>query len=238
MATLLVALYLALLPGSLASAQAPVASEPRPRQVLTDPPGWVTLAFDRELDASVAKLLVLDSDGDSVTVDRLIVEGTNMTMQLRNGLGRDTYTVRYRVNGPGGEPRGGAFQFAYGSPSWTTLQDASWSGSGEEPEVFRDTDPQGNPIGPEPSATVPDVVVVQSGGPTIEVTTSPTPQLSPTVTATDLPWDTASPTPAETPAPAPAGDGGVPPAAIWGGLAVAALGAAAAVALLRRRRRS
>lgn len=224
--------------GTPASAQTLVASEPRPRQVLSNPPGWVTLAFDREVDASVAKLLVLDADGRSVTVNQIIVEGTNMTMQLRSGLDRGTYTVHYRVNGSGGEPRGGAFQFAYGSSSWTALEDASWAGSGEEPALFRDTDPQGNPVGPEPTATVPDVVVVQSDGPTIEVTTSPTPEPSPTATPGETPWDTASPTPASTVAPAPAGgNAGLPPAALWGGLAVVALGTAGAVALLRRRRR-
>ena len=233
MLTLLARLVLTVLPGApAASAEEPLASEPRPRQVLTAPPGWVTLAFGHELDPSAVKLLVLDSDGDSVTINDLIVEGTNMTMQLRDGLPRDTYTVQYRLNGADGRVAGGAFQFAYGSPQWTAVADASWSGSADEPAIFRDTDPQGNPIEASPTATVPDVVVVQSGGPTITVT--PSPEATPTVPQPSGATPSGSAAPAT---PGASGGMGLPTAAILGGLAVAALGTAAAVVIARRRRR-
>lgn len=174
-ASILAALLVALGAAPAAwAADKPVASEPRPHQVLSDPPGWVNLAFARQLNAADAKLLVLNSAGEPVTVNALIVEGTNMTMQLKDGLAKDTYTVHYRLNGANGDVQGGAFQFAYGKAHWTAVQDESWTGTDQQPAIFTDTDPQGNPTSSASPSQVPDVVVVPSSGPTITVNASPT----------------------------------------------------------------
>lgn len=119
------------------------ASDPDDRAQLDTAPGWVNLAFDGTVDDRVAKVLVLDADGRNVTAGPLIVENTNVTTQLRDGLPKGTYTVHYRVDGGGGQPRGGAFQFSYGPGSFTDLPDRSWSGSSQEPEVLRGDDPNG-----------------------------------------------------------------------------------------------
>ena len=58
----------------------------RARQQLSDPPGAVTLAFARDVDPGSAKMIVTGPDGSNVTIGALIVEGTNLTTQLREGL--------------------------------------------------------------------------------------------------------------------------------------------------------
>ncbi|MGI3784521.1 MAG: copper resistance CopC family protein [Janthinobacterium lividum] len=135
-----------------AHAVTPVASEPRARQKVSQAPGAVTLAFSREVDPSVAKVVVLGPDGKNVTSGPLIVEGTNVTSQLREDLDRGTYTVHYRVDGRNGDPEGGAYQFAYGSGSFTDLPDRSWSGEDEEPAVLAGTNPNGSEA-PDPPST-------------------------------------------------------------------------------------
>ena len=164
-----------------------VASDPESRQDVSGAPGWVTLAFDGKVDDKVAKVLVLDAKGVNVTSGPLIVEDTNVTTQLQDDLAKGTYTVHYRVDGKGGEPRGGAFQFAYGSGSYSDPSDKSWSGSANEPAILRGDDPNG----PEQSGPP----VTESPG--VQVTSSEKPdrntQAPPPATATD-PDDPDDPT--------------------------------------------
>lgn len=142
-----------------------LVSTPDGREEVDDAPGAVTLVFEGEVDDEVAKVLVLDSKGDNVTAGPLIVETTNVTTQLEDGLPEGTYTVHYRVDGSGGEPRGGAFQFSYGGGSFTDLPDASWTGSANEPAILRGD----NPNGPEESGPA------ESESPGVEVTSSEKP---------------------------------------------------------------
>jgi methionine-rich copper-binding protein CopC len=198
-----------------AAAVTPVASDPQDRQELDDAPGAVTLAFERDVDPGVAKVVVTGPDGRNVTDGPLIVEGTNVTSRLRGGLAEGTYTVHFRVDGSGGEPEGGAYQFSYGAGRFTDLPDRSWSGSDAEPAVLRGSNPnaseepdepssslatpgievtsQGTSTDPEPPATGPASTVEPPPGPTTEAGSAP---------ATTV----ASPTPAE----AEQGSGGTP----------------------------
>lgn len=161
-----------------------VASEPRVHQELDEPPGWVTIAFDSTVDPAYAKILVTNSKGENVTINRLIVEGTNVTTQLKDGLRRDTYTVRYRIDREDGQSQGGAFQFAYGRGNWDLPEEEkSWSGDVEEPPVMASTDPFGNPtqsVEPTPIDPTP----TPSETPTPTPTASATPQVTPTVIPT------------------------------------------------------
>ncbi len=187
LAVLLLGVTLAARPAP-AHAAAPVASEPYDRQELSDPPGAVTLAFGREVDPSAAKIIVSGPDGRNVTSGPLIVEGTNVTSRLRDGLPRGTYTVHYRVDGSGGRPEGGAYQFSYGSGRFTDLPDRSWSGEDEEPAVLRGTDPNGSeaPDAPTTTLATPGIEVTSEGA-----TTDPEPP------ATDPPSTVQAP-PGET----------------------------------------
>ncbi|MGI3783381.1 MAG: copper resistance protein CopC [Janthinobacterium lividum] len=151
LAALLLGGALASLP-TTAHAVTPIASEPRVHQKVSQPPGAVTLAFSREVDPSVAKVVVLGPDGTNVTSGPLIVEGTNVTSQLSTDLARGTYTVHYRVDGKNGRPEGGAYQFSYGSGSFSDLPDKSWSGEDDEPAVLSGTNPNGSEA-PDPPST-------------------------------------------------------------------------------------
>ena len=143
-----------------------LTSAPEGRQQLDQAPGWVTLAFDGKVDKSLAKVLVLDAKGTNVTSGPLIVEDSNVTTQLEDGLAKGTYTVHYRVDGKGGEPRGGAFQFSYGGGTFSDPADKSWSGSGQEPEILRGDNPNGPEVSEGPDTETPGVEVTSSDKPT------------------------------------------------------------------------
>jgi len=224
-----------LLAATPARADGLVASEPGVRQELDQAPGWVTLAFDTEVDPSVAKVLVQDADGTNITTGSLIVEGTNVTTQLQDGLEPGTYTVSYRINGPDGEPAGGAYQFAYRAGDFRDPPDPTWTGRAEEPEAMSDPDP--NAVTPRPTRTVvvPDVEVERQDS------AAPTPGVSgldessaedPTATPAPAPTSTAS-----EPTEAPGAGLDMPPWPVW--LALGTFGMfliIAAVAFLRSRR--
>lgn len=192
-----------------AYAVTPVASEPRNRQELDQPPGAVTLAFSRDVDPGVAKVIVTGPNGDNVTEGSLIVEGTNVTTQLKDDLDRGTYTVHYRIDRPDGEPEGGALQFSYGSGKFTTPPDRSWSGSAKEPAVLSGTNPNSTDEPEPPASNTPGVEVTDQG-------TSTDPEPPPTDPASSVepppgPASDQSTDPAQassttaSPAPAPGG---------------------------------
>jgi methionine-rich copper-binding protein CopC len=197
-----------------------LTSDPDTRDEVDEAPGAVTLVFEGKVDDDVAKVLVLDADGKNVTAGPLIVETTNVTTQLEDGLPKGTYTVHYRVDGKGGEPRGGAFQFAYGGGRFTDLPDASWTGSANEPAILRGD----NPNGPEESGPA------ESESPGVEVTSSEKPDRTtqappPTSTDPDDPDDpttdateTGSDDPSAATASAVPDDSGVGTAFLVGGI--------------------
>lgn len=217
----LVTLALALASSPLAVADSPiVASDPQPRAELSARPGWVTLVFARNADVSLAKILVLDGEGQNVTVGPLIVEGTNVTTQLSPDLQQDTFTVMYRIDRIDGQPEGGAFQFAYGKGNWTEVT-SRWSGQSEEPEVIRNPNPK--PTAPRPGASGPRP-------------TSYAPSMAPSTT----PTSTGRPTPtASSPSPRPAPATQYGPGSMQWILGVGVIGVALAVgvgaAVMKRR---
>ena len=241
----LVVLLLGLLIAPPAAADSLIATEPLDRQELDAAPGWVTLAFDREIDPGSAKVLVQDPQGRNTTVGQLIVEGTNVTTQLEDGLPRGTYTVRYRV-ATTDEPFGGAFQFSYGPGSFTTLPDRSWSGSDDEPPVLSNDDPNATtsapPPSPRPRESEPGVEVSKGGS-----SPAPEPSASPTGSSASSQPSSPAPTSGATPAPTPSGsltpaadpessdDGVLPAAAVVSGVVVLAAGAGALLWWRRRR---
>lgn len=151
-----------------AYAVTPLATEPRNRQQLSDPPGAVTLAFDRDIDPGVAKMIVSGPDGDNVTDGALIVEGNNVTSQLRDDLPRGTYTVHFRINRANGDPEGGAFQFSYGKGDFKTPADRSWSGEANEPAVLSGTNPNSSdePDPPRSATATPGIQVTEESSST------------------------------------------------------------------------
>ncbi|HEX5335061.1 MAG TPA: copper resistance protein CopC, partial [Propionicimonas sp.] len=123
----------------------------------TDPPSGVVLAFERDVDAAAAQIVVTNSAGKSVNINSLIVEGTNVTAQVKPNLPKGTYTVHYQVDRKDGQVEGGAFQFSYGKGEWTNLPDERWSGNTAQPTVIASPEPDPvteTPVASEtPSAT-------------------------------------------------------------------------------------
>ena len=191
-----------------------VTSNPAPRDEVDNPPGWVTLVFRTEASAKLAKIVVQNGAGLDVTTGDIIVEGTNVTVQLISNLPRDTFTVTYRTSDAKGEPRGGAFQFSYGPGTWTDVND-TWIGASAEPTV----------IASPPSA-------------------APEPEEPPTAdpaTPTQEPATTGPATTGPTTEPGPPSGGGDPNAVWWfvgGGVLLAAAGGGYALARRRGTNRS
>lgn len=153
------------------------SSDPAPHQELTQVPGWVTLVFKGEADASLATIVVLDESGSNVAAGPMIVEGTNVTTQLRSGLRKGTYTVYYRTTDEFGEPRGGSYQFAYGKGDWTPQESEVWKGESAQPTILDDA---GDPPSPSPTPTEPtsEVTPTPSSSGSGSSTVVPTPQPS------------------------------------------------------------
>jgi methionine-rich copper-binding protein CopC len=166
------------------------SSDPAPRQETQRAPGWVTLVFATDANASLARILVVDSAGQDVTTGPLIVEGSNVTTQLKTGLTKGTYTVLYRTGDRDGNRRGGSFQFAYGKGEWTPVEKETWIGEDEEPPILKDPDPTEEPT-PSPSASPSASPSEEPSGPeTYTPAPSATPSASPAPATggTSWPW--------------------------------------------------
>lgn len=185
-----------------------VTSDPYKHQQLTDPPSGVVLAFSRAVDAAAAQIVVTNSAGKSVNVNSLIVEGTNVTAQVKPNLPKGTYTVHYQVNRKDGQVEGGAFQFSYGKGEWTNLPDERWSGNSAQPTVI---------ASPEPDPVTETPVATQTPSGTDSATGSVP---APTETATSA-------------APSPLSGGADPTPWLWGGAAVVLAAAAGGIAWRR-----
>jgi methionine-rich copper-binding protein CopC len=226
-----------------------VVTVPGIRAQVDRPPGFVTLAFSEPVDPSLAKMLVQDAGGTNVTTGELIVEGTNLSSQLVDGLAPGTYTVTYRLARPDGEPQGGTFQFSYGPGTFTDAADRRWSGSAEEPDVLKDPDPNAvspTPTGPaasQPGGTGPTPAPSTSGSPPAAPPGTPGPSAPPSGSTGPTPGagpSSAGPSTAPSPTgqePATPGSGRTGPAALVIGGALFLGAVAAAVGLLLRRRR-
>ena len=210
-----------------------VVTVPGIREQVDRPPGFVTLAFAAPVDPSLAKILVQDATGANVTTGELVVEGTNLSSQLQEGLQPGTYTVSYRVADSEGNPQGGTFQFSYGPGSFTDAADRRWSGETAEPEVLKNQNP--NAVTPAPPTSDEPTTPVATPGPGATASTSAT--ATPPATSDPTAGGPAS-TPGRTTGPASAGDPGLPSTStlVLGALALVALIGAGVGVLLHRRR--
>lgn len=206
-----------------------VASEPRSRQELTAAPGWVTIALDGDVDPTLAKMLVQDSGGRNVTTGELIVEGTNVTSQLIEGLAEDTYTVTYRTARADGQPAGGSFQFSYGKGTFSDALERTWSGTEAEPSVLKNPDPNAVTTAP----------VTEPPSPRVTTSPAPTPPgSSPSTPTTASPSSTGTPSSTAGPSSGPGSDGGLSPTVFVIGAVLVSLVILAAVLITRRQRRA
>jgi methionine-rich copper-binding protein CopC len=218
-----------------------VVTVPDIREQVDRPPGFVTMAFSEPVDPSLAKMLVQDPSGANVTTGGLIVEGTNLSSQLADGLDRGTYTVTYRLARPDGEPQGGTFQFSYGPGTFSDAADRRWSGAAEEPGVLKNEDPNavspspGEPSSSRSAETSPSAAPSTTGSPSLTPSASTSAPPSPTPGAGPSgPSGTLAPSPSPIPTSAA---GPSLPAVLAAVLGVALVGGATALVLRRRRTR-
>lgn len=167
--SLAITIFALLLPTSATAADdAPLAREPRIHEVLTRAPSAVTLAFGWEIDSAAARIYVLDKNGKNFTASAPQVESTNVSALLDFKLEPGTYTVYYRVNGRTGDIVGGAYQFAIQTANWTNVKQTMWSGTADEPTMFKGTDPNNPARAAKPrvtrSAKSPGLEVVTTDG--------------------------------------------------------------------------
>lgn len=207
---------------AFASSELVAATLPSQHEKLSSPPGWVTVAFNVKIKDADAKLVVTNSHGDVVTTNELLIEETNLSIQLLPNLPKDTYTVEYRVRTSSGLA-GGAYQFSYGPAHWTHLENSSWVGEQNQPSAMATTNEYGeSTVAPTSS---PSASATASAAPSASPTGSALPSASPSSVG---PGESASPLPSS---PEPGGGPGP-----WIALAVLALAVAGGGAWIVRRR--
>ncbi|MDR1767572.1 MAG: copper resistance protein CopC [Propionibacteriaceae bacterium] len=190
-------------------------ANPAEHAELDETPGWVTLVFSANVDPSLAKIVVVDASGGSVTTGPLIVEDSNVTTQLLYNLPEGTYTVWYRATDADGEPFGGSYQFAVGKGQWASASPTAWTGGDDEPPLIATDDPAGTTAAPYED---------ESSTAAVAVPTNDTAQPSGEATADSTP--TAGPGQASPSASADGATGPTPPIWAWG------LGAVVVVAIV------
>lgn len=109
-----------------------VSTDPGEGARLSAVPERVSLEFTEGVSLGAGYLRVLDSGGERVDSGDAGVDGSTVSVGLRDGLGDDGYLVTYRVVSTDAHPISGAYSFVVGDGS---LVDASVAGSGD------DTDP-------------------------------------------------------------------------------------------------
>lgn len=144
----------------------PIAASPAVHQTVSQAPASVTLAMKNPVKGP-AVISVTGPGGTVVSSPPTTILSTNIAVDLKPGLAKGTYTVKYRIEGPAG-PEGGTYQFAYGSGSFTVKGIATWEGYKEIPKPLRlkDDDKRAaaaasatptptEPTGTAPTATAP-----------------------------------------------------------------------------------
>jgi copper transport protein len=112
-------------PAAPASAHAAlVASDPASGTVVPDAPNRVTLTFSESVQLLSGKIQVLAPDGSRADQGEPENTGSTVTVPLRNGGGRGTYLVSYRVISADSHPVAGSLTFSVGAASAPPTEDA------------------------------------------------------------------------------------------------------------------
>ncbi|KHD78836.1 copper resistance CopC/CopD family protein [Actinoplanes utahensis] len=118
LAGLLIGLFGPLLIGAPASAHAALtASDPNNGSTIPDAPNKVTLTFSESVQLIQGKIRVLAPDGSRADQGEPSVSGSQVTIPLRNGGGRGTYLVTYRVTSADSHPVAGTLTYSVGAAS-------------------------------------------------------------------------------------------------------------------------
>ncbi len=104
-----------------------VSSSPADGAVLAHVPGRVSATFDEPVGVSADSLRVFAPNGTRVDTGATVHDSKpqEITVALRPGPGRGTYTVGWHVVSADSHPVQGAFTFSVGAPSSTAVTQAS-----------------------------------------------------------------------------------------------------------------
>jgi len=91
-----------------------VGSDPAESSRLQSPPSKVTMTFSEDVSLGAGYLKVVDSKSNIVSNGEAKVQGRNVTVPLKSGLGDGSYIVSYRVTSADSHPIGGAYAFVVG----------------------------------------------------------------------------------------------------------------------------
>ena len=91
-----------------------VSTDPGEGARLESVPGEVTLEFSEGVSLGAGYARVLAADGERVDTGAAAVQGSVLTIPLRDGLGDDGYLVTYRVISADSHPISGAYSFVVG----------------------------------------------------------------------------------------------------------------------------
>ena len=91
-----------------------VGSDPAESSRLQSPPSKVTMTFSEDVSLGAGYLKVVDSKSNIVSNGEAKVEGRNVTVPLKSGLGDGSYIVSYRITSADSHPIGGAYAFVVG----------------------------------------------------------------------------------------------------------------------------
>jgi copper transport protein len=89
-------------------------SDPAESSRLQSPPTKVTMTFSEDVSLGAGYLKVVDSKSNIVSEGDAKVEGRNVTVPLKSGLGDGSYIVSYRITSADSHPIGGAYAFVVG----------------------------------------------------------------------------------------------------------------------------
>ncbi|HJQ01031.1 MAG TPA: copper resistance protein CopC [Jatrophihabitans sp.] len=99
-----------------------VGSDPADGSRLASVPARVSIRFDEPVGLDLGYLRVVDSSGhrvDTGTATHPAGDGTAISVQLRSGLGDDSYLASYRVTSADSHPVAGSIRFVVGNGALT-----------------------------------------------------------------------------------------------------------------------
>ena len=92
-----------------------VGSDPAESSRLQAAPSKVTMIFSEDVTLGAGYLKVVDSKSNIVSEGTAKIDGRNVTVPLKSGLGDGSYIVSYRITSADSHPIGGAYAFVVGN---------------------------------------------------------------------------------------------------------------------------
>lgn len=136
-------------------------SSPAEGETLTEPPTQVELTFSAEVLEMGAAAVVTDADGATWEDGEPVVDGTGVTVPLKEGMTNGSYEISWRVTSSDGHPISGVIPFTLDGAEETTEPETPTSAgpTAEEPTATDETTTEeGATVTEEATTTADDAV--------------------------------------------------------------------------------